>query len=62
MRIAQEKIFGPMCVIIKFADEADIVRQANDTVWSSIGRELGEYALANYTSVKSVQINLDIQK
>ncbi|KDN39668.1 hypothetical protein RSAG8_08696, partial [Rhizoctonia solani AG-8 WAC10335] len=25
---------------------------------SGIGRELGEYALANYTSVKSVHVNL----
>ena len=106
MRIVQEEIFGPVCVIIKFHDEADIVRQANDTVYglaaavfsqnisralltahkikagtvwvnaanmlypnvpfggykqSGIGRELGEYALANYTAVKSVQVNLDIK-
>ncbi|KZS99653.1 aldehyde dehydrogenase [Laetiporus sulphureus 93-53] len=28
---------------------------------SGIGRELGEYALANYTHVKSVQVNLDLK-
>jgi len=28
---------------------------------SGIGRELGEYALANYTSVKTVHINLSNQ-
>ncbi|KAI1783727.1 aldehyde dehydrogenase [Ganoderma leucocontextum] len=106
MRIVQEEIFGPVCVVIKFKDEADIIRQANDTVYglaaavfsqnvtralstahkikagtvwvnaanmlypnvpfggykqSGIGRELGEYALANYTAVKSVQVNLDIK-
>ncbi|KAI0280870.1 NAD-dependent aldehyde dehydrogenase [Russula aff. rugulosa BPL654] len=103
MRIVQEEIFGPVCVVIKFEDEADVMRQANDTlyglaaavfttditrafqvahklhagtVWvnctnslhenvpfggykqSGIGRELGEYALNNYTNVKAVQVNL----
>ncbi|CCM02708.1 uncharacterized protein FIBRA_04814 [Fibroporia radiculosa] len=29
---------------------------------SGIGRELGEYALANYTHVKSVQVNLGMKK
>ncbi|KAG2015058.1 aldehyde dehydrogenase [Coprinopsis cinerea AmutBmut pab1-1] len=103
MKIVKEEIFGPVGVIIKFEDEEDIVRQANDTtyglaaavfsrdinqairtthklkagtVWvncyntfypsvpfggykqSGIGRELGEYALSNYTNVKAVQINL----
>jgi len=28
---------------------------------SGIGRELGEYALANYTSVKTVHVNLSKQ-
>jgi len=103
MRIVQEEIFGPVCVVIKFEDENDVMRQANDTlyglaaavfttditralqvahklhagtVWvnctnslhenvpfggykqSGIGRELGEYALINYTNVKAVQVNL----
>ncbi|KAI1794460.1 aldehyde dehydrogenase [Ganoderma leucocontextum] len=106
MKIVQEEIFGPVCVLIKFSDEVDIVRQANDTVYglaaavfsqnvaralgtahkikagtvwvnaanvlypnvpfggykqSGIGRELGEYALANYTAVKAVQVNLGIK-
>ncbi|OBZ79629.1 Aldehyde dehydrogenase [Grifola frondosa] len=105
MRIVREEIFGPVGVIIKFNDDDDIVRLANDsvyglaaavfsqdidralttahkmkagTVWvnvantlyaqtpfggykqSGIGRELGEYALANYTSVKAIQVNLGI--
>lgn len=104
MRIVKEEIFGPVVVVAKFKDEADIIAQANDTmyglaaavfsrdvsralntakqlkagtVWvncynqlhsqtpfggykqSGIGRELGEYALANYTSVKAVHINLE---
>ncbi|KII83878.1 hypothetical protein PLICRDRAFT_118592 [Plicaturopsis crispa FD-325 SS-3] len=103
MRIVKEEIFGPVGVVIKFDDEDDVIRQANDTVYglaaavftqdinraigtahklkagtawincvnqlhpnvpfggfkqSGIGRELGEYALHNYTSVKSVHVNL----
>ncbi|KAG1767109.1 aldehyde dehydrogenase domain-containing protein [Suillus occidentalis] len=103
MKIVQEEIFGPVGVVIKFKDEDDVIRQANDTVYglaaavftqnlnraittahrlkagtawvncvnslnsnvpfggfkqSGIGRELGEYALSNYTSVKAVHINL----
>ncbi|KAJ7042261.1 aldehyde dehydrogenase domain-containing protein [Mycena alexandri] len=103
MRIVQEEIFGPVGVVIKFTDEADVIRQANDTMYglaaavfsqdinralttahklqagtawvncfnqlhanvpfggfkqSGIGRELGEYALHNYTNVKAVHVNL----
>jgi len=103
MRIVQEEIFGPVGVVIKFEDEDDVVRQANDTLYglaaaiftqdinraletaarlkagtawincinslnaqvpfggfkqSGIGRELGEYALSNYTNIKAVHINL----
>ncbi|EPQ61365.1 aldehyde dehydrogenase [Gloeophyllum trabeum ATCC 11539] len=103
MKIVQEEIFGPVGVVIKFTDEDDIIRQANDTVYglaaavftqninqaietahrlhagtvwincanqlhpqipfggfkqSGIGRELGEYALANYSNVKAVHVNL----
>ncbi|KAF8125533.1 aldehyde dehydrogenase domain-containing protein [Mycena galopus ATCC 62051] len=103
MKIVKEEIFGPVGVVIKFTDEADVIRQANDTVYglaaavftqdinraletahklhagtawincvnqlhanvpfggykqSGIGRELGEYALHNYTNVKAVHINL----
>ncbi|KAF8623357.1 hypothetical protein AX15_006399 [Amanita polypyramis BW_CC] len=103
MKIVREEIFGPVGVVVKFKDEDDVVRQANDTmyglaaavftqnlnraietahrikagtVWincinsfnmnvpfggykqSGIGRELGEYALTNYTNVKAVHVNL----
>jgi len=103
MKIVKEEIFGPVGVVIKFEDEADVIKQANDTLYglaaavftqnlnraietahklqagtawvncvnhlnaqapfggykqSGIGREMGEYALANYTNVKSVHINL----
>ena len=33
MKIVQEEIFGPVCVVIKFTDDDDIVRQANDSVY-----------------------------
>ncbi|KAK0200052.1 aldehyde dehydrogenase [Desarmillaria ectypa] len=103
MRIVREEIFGPVGVVIKFDDEEDVIRQANDTMYglaaavfsqdinraletahklkagtawvncanqihfnipfggfkqSGIGRELGEYALHNYTNVKAVHVNL----
>jgi len=31
MKIVQEEIFGPVGVVIKFTDEEDVIRQANDT-------------------------------
>lgn len=31
MKIVQEEIFGPVGVVIKFEDEDDVIRQANDT-------------------------------
>ncbi|KAF5391120.1 hypothetical protein D9757_003049 [Collybiopsis confluens] len=103
MKIVQEEIFGPVGVVIKFEDDEDVIRQANDTTYglasavfsqninralktahrlqagtawvncvnqlhsnvpfggykqSGIGRELGEYALKNYTAVKAVHVNL----
>lgn len=33
MRIAQEEIFGPVVVVMKFSDENDVIRQANDTIF-----------------------------
>ena len=37
MRVAQEEIFGPMAVFIKFKDEADAVRMANDSDYGLAG-------------------------
>lgn len=31
MRVAQEEIFGPVAVVIKFHDEADVIKMANDS-------------------------------
>ncbi|KAF9218125.1 aldehyde dehydrogenase [Gyrodon lividus] len=33
MKIVQEEIFGPVGVVIKFKDEEDVIRQANDTAY-----------------------------
>jgi aldehyde dehydrogenase (NAD+) len=33
MKIVQEEIFGPVGVLIKFKDEDDVIKQANDTVY-----------------------------
>jgi aldehyde dehydrogenase (NAD+) len=103
MKIVQEEVFGPVCVVCKFETEEDVIQAGNDTsfglaaavhttnlktairvsnrlnagtVWvngynmisyqvpfggfkeSGIGRELGKYALNEYTQVKSVRIRL----
>ncbi|KAH9961392.1 aldehyde dehydrogenase family-domain-containing protein [Russula compacta] len=33
MRFVQEEIFGPVVVVIKFKDEKDVLRQANDMLY-----------------------------
>jgi aldehyde dehydrogenase (NAD+) len=33
MRIVQEEIFGPVGVVIKFDNDEDVVRQANDSIY-----------------------------
>jgi len=103
MRIVKEEIFGPVAVVIKFRDQDNLIKMANDTVYglgasvfsqditkaittanaiqagtvwinshnslslnvpfggykqSGLGRELGEYALENYTEIKAVHVNL----
>ncbi|KAF5359951.1 hypothetical protein D9757_009570 [Collybiopsis confluens] len=105
MEIAREEIFGPVGVVFKFKDEAEVIAKANDsmyglacsvftkdiqramntahkieagTTWvnftnfpdhtvpfggykmSGFGRDLGEYALSNYTQVKAVHFNLGL--
>ncbi len=37
MRIAQEEIFGPVGVVIKFKDEEDVIRMANDSKYGLAG-------------------------
>lgn len=46
-RSAQEEIFGPVLVAMPFEDEADVVEQANDTVFGlAAGMWTGDYARA----------------
>lgn len=33
MRIAQEEIFGPVAVVIKFKDEEDVIKMANESIY-----------------------------
>lgn len=33
MRVAQEEIFGPVACVIKFKDEEDVIRMANDSIY-----------------------------
>ncbi|KAF5346532.1 hypothetical protein D9756_010089 [Leucocoprinus leucothites] len=103
MKIMQEEIFGPVCSIVKFKTEEEVIEWANNTTYglaanvltensarairmahaleagviyvnntisgeinvpfggykqSGMGREMGEEALATYTQVKAVHINI----
>ncbi|KAF8341816.1 aldehyde dehydrogenase [Amanita rubescens] len=103
MKIMREEVFGPVGAVIKFENDEDIIKKANDTIYglvayvfsqnitraiesahklkagsifvncggiispnvpfggykqSGFGRELGQYALDEFTSVKAVHVNL----
>ena len=47
MKIVREEIFGPVGVVIKFTDEEDVIKQANDT----------HYGLAASVSIFRVILN-----
>jgi betaine-aldehyde dehydrogenase len=67
MRIVREEIFGPVVTVIPFADEAEAIRMANDTlyglsgsIWSrDIGRAL-RVAKAVKAGVLSVNSNASV--
>lgn len=106
MRIVQEEIFGPVLAVQKFANEAEAIELANNTVYglaggvftqdgakalrvikklragitwincyhptyneapwggykqSGIGRGLGTFGFEEYTEVKQININLQVQ-
>jgi betaine-aldehyde dehydrogenase len=46
-RVCQEEIFGPVLVVLPFDDEADVIAQANDTVYGlACGIWTGDYRRA----------------
>jgi acyl-CoA reductase-like NAD-dependent aldehyde dehydrogenase len=67
-RAAREEIFGPIAVVIPFADEADAVRLANDTiyglsgsVWTRDGAVALRMTRAIETGVISVNSNSSVR-
>jgi len=52
MRIAQEEIFGPVLCVIKFKDEDEVIKMANDT----------EYGLAGAVWTKDINRALRVSK
>ncbi|KAI9457694.1 Aldehyde/histidinol dehydrogenase [Boletus coccyginus] len=43
MEIVREEIFGPVGVVIKFKDEEDVIRQANDTLYGLAAAVFTQY-------------------
>ncbi|HST32892.1 MAG TPA: aldehyde dehydrogenase family protein [Solirubrobacteraceae bacterium] len=67
-RVAREEIFGPIAAVIGFADEADAVRLANDTiyglsgsVWTRDGARALRMTRAIETGVISVNSNNSVR-
>ncbi len=67
-RVAQEEVFGPIAAVIAFADEAEAVRLANDTVyglsgsiWTRDGARALRVARAVQTGVLSINANTSVR-
>jgi betaine-aldehyde dehydrogenase len=67
-RVAREEVFGPIAAVIPFADEADAVRLANDTiyglsgsVWTRDGARALRMTRAIETGVISVNSNNSVR-
>ncbi len=67
-RAAREEIFGPVVCVIAFDDEADAVRQANDTiyglsgsVWTRDGARALRMARAMDAGVVSINSNTSVR-
>jgi acyl-CoA reductase-like NAD-dependent aldehyde dehydrogenase len=67
-RVAQEEVFGPIAAIISFADEAEAIRLANDTIyglsgsiWTRDGARALRVARALDTGVLSINANTSVR-
>ena len=62
MRMEQEEIFGPVTAVIKFSDEAEAIRLANDTPYGPAGavcaRDIkGAHRVAGHIRAGTIWIN-----
>jgi acyl-CoA reductase-like NAD-dependent aldehyde dehydrogenase len=67
-RVAREEVFGPVAAVIRFADEEDAVRIANDTpyglsgsIWTENGARALRVARAIDTGVLSINSNSSVR-
>jgi acyl-CoA reductase-like NAD-dependent aldehyde dehydrogenase len=67
-RVAQEEVFGPIAAVIPFADEAEAVRLANDSIyglsgsiWTRDGARALRVARAVQTGVLSINANTSVR-
>jgi betaine-aldehyde dehydrogenase len=67
-RVAREEVFGPVAALIPFDDEADAIRQANDTpyglsgsIWTQNGARALRVARALDTGVLSINSNSSVR-
>jgi betaine-aldehyde dehydrogenase len=67
-RIAREEVFGPVAAVIRFEDEADAIRVANDTpyglsgsIWTRDGARALRVARAVEAGVLSVNANTSVR-
>jgi len=67
-RVAREEVFGPIAAVIPFADEAEAIRLANDTIyglsgsiWTRDGARALRVARAVETGVLSINANTSVR-
>ncbi len=67
-RVAQEEVFGPIAAVIGFADEAEAIRLANDSmyglsgsIWTRDGARALRVARAIETGVLSINANTSVR-
>jgi betaine-aldehyde dehydrogenase len=58
MRIVREEIFGPVLVVSQFTDEADALRQANDTIYGLAGAVFTTDAARAHRFIKKLRAGI----